>query len=208
MALKPVHALVGSDLFLQLEKLAELLALAGKDAQRIDADGETAQLGDVLDELRSFAMFSASKVVVVRSADDFISRFRESLEEYCAQPSASSILILRVSSLPKGQRIYKQIIATGQVHDCEPPKNLTPWILDRAKRIHKLTLKPDAAELLKDLIGADLGRLDNELAKLALQTTGPVDAQSVSTVVAFQRDQELFDMTNEVAAGNTAQALR
>src|SRR4051794_22026087 len=119
MPLKPVHAIVGSDLFLQLEKLSELLRLAGSEVQRIDVDGETAQLGDVLDELRSFAMFSSSKLVVVRAADDFISRYREQLEEYCAQPSASSVLVLRVSSLPKGQRIYKQIVATGQVHDCE-----------------------------------------------------------------------------------------
>jgi DNA polymerase III delta subunit len=208
MPLKPVHALVGGDLFLQLEKLSELLKAAGGQVQRIDVDGETAQLGDVLDELRSFAMFSASKFVVVRDADDFVSRFREPLEEYCAQPSASSVLVLRLSSLPKGQRIYKQISATGQVHDCEPPKNLTPWIIERGKRIHKITIKPDAAELLKELIGADLGRLDNELAKLALVTSGTVDIQAVTGAVAFQRDQQLFDMTNEVAAGNTAHALR
>jgi DNA polymerase III delta subunit len=208
MSLKPVHALVGGDLFLQLEKLKELSHQAGKQVQRIDVDGETAQLGDVLDELRSFAMFSSSKFVVVRNADDFVSRFREQLEDYCSQPSASSVLILRLTSLPKNQRIYKQISASGQVHDCEPPKNLGAWILDRAKRVHKLTMKPDAADLLRDLIGSDLGRLDNELAKLALQTSGPVDTQTVSNTVAFQRDQEMFDMTNEVAAGNIGEALR
>jgi DNA polymerase III delta subunit len=208
MSLKPVHALVGGDIFLQLEKLQELQRLAGKESQRIDVDGETAQLGDVLDELRSFAMFSSSKFMAVRNADDFVSRFREQLEEYCQQPSASSVLVLRLSSLPKNQRIYKQISAVGQVHDCEPPRNLGAWIIDRGKKVHKLTVKPDAAELLKDLIGADLGRLDNELAKLALQTQGTVDAAAVSSVVAFQRDQEMFDMTNEVAAGNIAEALR
>ena len=208
MPLKPIHALVGSDVFLQLEILSELLRQAGKEVQRVDVDGESAQLGDVLDELRSFAMFSASKFVVVRDADDFVSRFREQLEEYCAQPSASSVLVLRLSSLPKNQRIYKQIAATGQIHDCEAPKNLVPWIIERGKRIHKITVKPDAAELLRELIGADLGRLDNELAKLALVTNGTVDAQAVSGAVTFQRDQELFDMTNEVAAGNISQALR
>src|SRR5215210_4521714 len=208
MPLKPIHALVGSDVFLQLEMLAELLRQAGKEVQRIDVDGESAQLGDVLDELRSFAMFSASKVVVVRNADDFVSSFREQLEDYCAKPSASSTLVLRLSSLPKNQRIYKQIAANGQVHDCEPPKNLVPWIIERGKRVHKIAVKPDAAELLRELIGADLGRLDNELAKLALVTNGTVDAQAVSGAVTFQRDQELFDMTNEVAAGNISQALR
>ena len=208
MALKPVYALVGNDLFLQLEKLAELQRAAGKEAQRIDVDGEAAQLGEVLDELRSFAMFSASKFVVVRNADEFIKRYREQVEDYVQKPSAGSVLVLRVSSLPSNQRIYKYIIANGQVHDCEAPKNIREWIVNRAKTAHKLTIKPDAAALLLDMIGADLGRLDNELAKLALQTNGVADAKAVSEAVSFQREQEMWDMTNEVAAGNIAEALR
>src|SRR5438477_6507436 len=115
MPLKPIHALVGSDVFLQLETLSDLLRQAGKEVQRIDVDGETAQLGDVLDELRSFAMFAASKFVVVRDADDFVSRFREQLEDYCSQPSAGSVLVLRLSALRKDTRIYKRIVAIGQV---------------------------------------------------------------------------------------------
>ena len=67
--LRPVHALVGSDLFLQLDVLAQLLRAAPQDVQRIDVDGETAQLADVLDELRSFAMFSSHKIVIIREAD-------------------------------------------------------------------------------------------------------------------------------------------
>src|SRR5215204_5785248 len=166
MALKPVHALVGSDLFLQLEKLAELQRAAGTEAQRIDVDGESAQLGEVLDELRSFAMFTALKFVVVRSADDFIKRFREQVEDYVQKPSAGSVLVLRVSSLPSNQRIYKYITANGQVHDCEAPRKMREWIANRARNAHKRTIKPDAAAMLLDMVGADLGRLDNELAKL------------------------------------------
>ena len=208
MALKPIHALVGNDLFLQLEKLAELQRAAGSQAQRIDVDGESAQLGEVLDELRSFAMFSASKFVVVRNADDLIKRYREQVEEYVQKPSAGSVLVLRLSSLPSNQRIYKYIVANGQVHDCEAPKDVRGWIINRAKTAHKLTMKPDAAAMLLDLVGADLGRLDNELAKLALQTDGVADAKTVSAAVSFQREQEMWDMTNEVAAGNIGEALR
>src|SRR5436305_3474208 len=143
MALKPVHALVGSDLFLQLERLSELQRAAGKDAQRIDVDGESAELGDVLDELRSFAMFSASKFIAVRNADDFIKRYREQVEDYVQKPSAGSVLVLRLSSLPSNQRIYKYIAANGQIHDCEAPKNLRDWNINQAKSALQLTIKPD-----------------------------------------------------------------
>ena len=66
---KPVYALVGEDSFLQLQKLAEVRALFSKDVQAIELDGERAELADVLDELRSFAMFGGGgKLVVVRAA--------------------------------------------------------------------------------------------------------------------------------------------
>lgn len=205
---KPVHALVGADLFLQLEKLAEIVRAAPADAQRIDADGETVELASVLDELRSFAMFSSAKIVVVRDADTFISRFRESLEKYVAKPSAGSMLVLRVGSLPANQRIHKLIAAAGLIHDCNAPKDVSRWIVEHAKRAHALTVRPDAARMLADFVGNDLGRLDNDLAKIALQSDGPVDTQTVVRNVAFQREQEMWDMTNQVATGNTTDAVR
>lgn len=209
--LKPVYALVGADLFLQLDKLAELLRQGGQDVQRIDVDGEVAQLGDVLDELRSFAMFGGAKVVIVRNADTFITRYREQLEEYISKPSPGSTLVLRVNTLPANQRIYKVTAKVGQVFDCNPPKDITSWVVQRAKSAHDLTVKPDAARVLFDLVGDDLGRLDNELAKLALQTESPsaaVDASAIQRTVAFQREQEIYEMTSALAVGDIKEAVR
>jgi DNA polymerase III subunit delta len=210
-AIKPVYALVGSDPYLQTEKLAELLADFPKDLQRIDPDGEKAELAEVLDELRSFAMFGGGKLVVVRNADAFITRFREALENYLSAPSSSGTLVLRVSSLPSNQRVYKLIQKVGSIEKCDPPKpaDLPKWIATHAKSSHRVTVAPDAAQLLADFIGDDLGRLDSELAKLALQTdTGKIERADVERGVAFQREQEMWDMTNQIAAGNTDAALR
>jgi DNA polymerase III delta subunit len=67
----------------------------------------------------------------------------------------------------------------------------------------------DAARLLADLVGDDLGRLDNELAKLAIGADdGKISAANVSAGVSFQREQEMWDMTGELAAGRAAEALR
>src|ERR1700679_2431461 len=107
--IKPVYALVGTDALLQQEAIAAIAQQLPADAQRVDVDGETAGLADVLDELRSFAMFGGAKVVAVRSADEFVSRFREQVEDYVAKPSDSATLILRFNSLPSNQRIYKAI---------------------------------------------------------------------------------------------------
>jgi DNA polymerase III delta subunit len=207
----PVYALVGGDCFLQLQKLAELRSQRPKDVQAIDLDGERCELADVLDELRSFAMFGSAKLVVVRSADEFITRFREQLEAYVAKPCDSGVLVLRCNSLPKNQRIYKLIARVGKIEECEAPnqRQLPQWIVARGKSEHKLTIDPAAANLLADLIGNDLGKLDNELAKLALQVdSGKVTSESILGSVSFQREQEMWDMTNELAMGRADQALR
>jgi DNA polymerase III delta subunit len=119
---KPVYALVGEDSFRQLAELGRILADLPADAQRSDYDGETAELAEVLDDLRSFAMFGGGKVVVVRSADEFVSRYREPLENYLAHPSNSGSLVLRLNSLPKVQRVYKLIAKVGEVVECTPPR--------------------------------------------------------------------------------------
>lgn len=210
-ALKPVYALVGSDAFLQLQKLSEVLRLMPKDVQRVDVDGERAALADVLDELRSFAMFGGAKLVVVRDADEFLGRFREQLEDYVAKPSDSATLVLRLSSLPRNQRIYKAIDKLGGIEVCEPPKDLARWAADRARAAHQITLSPDAARLLVDLIGDDLGRIDNELAKLAIEADevkGPVTPERITRSVSFQREQEMWDLSNALASGDITEALR
>jgi DNA polymerase-3 subunit delta len=208
---KPIYALVGADAFLQTQRLKEIVAQLPKDAQRIDLDGERAELVDVLDELRSFAMFGGTKVVVVGNADDFITRFREQLEDYCQRPVDSATLVLRVDSLPSNQKIYKIIAKNGEIQKCAPPadREIVPWIIGRGKAEHKVTVTAQAAEMLKDLIGDDLGRMDNELSKLALQATaGKVDVGDVQQSVAFQREQEMWNMTDEIAAGHVTAALR
>jgi DNA polymerase III delta subunit len=208
---KPVYALVGDDSFLQLQELARITASIGADAQRMDYDGESAQLAEVLDELRCYSMFGGgcNKLVVVRNADAFVTKFREQLEDYVGAPSDSGTLVLRLSSLPANQRIYKLIAKSGEIVPCEPPTDLARWAVDRAKAAHKVQLAPDAARVLADLIGSDLGRLDTEIAKLAIQSdSGKITVETVSSNVAFTREREMWDLTNAVAAGNTTEALQ
>ena len=205
---KPVYALVGGDAFLQLQHLRSILSELPDDAQRVDLDGERAELAEVLDELRSFAMFGGSKLVVVRDADAFIARYREQLEDYVAKPSDSATLILRVESLPSNQRIHKAIAKTGQIVSCEPPKDLPRWVAQHATQAHQVTISSDAARMLVELVGSDLGRLDTELAKLALSSEGGhIGPEDVSRGVSFQRERQMWDMTNELACGRVEQAL-
>src|SRR5262245_28765014 len=113
MMMAPVHALVGDDLFMQLQTLEQIAAKLPPDTQRMEFDGETAELADVLDEIRSFALFGSGKLVIVRNADNFVSRFREQLEDFLSAPSTTGVLVFRLASLPKNTRIYKVLAKNG-----------------------------------------------------------------------------------------------
>lgn len=207
----PVYALVGSESFLQMEALREVLASLGKSVQRLDVEGESAALATVLDELRSYAMFGGSKLVIVRDADAFITQFRSQLEDYVEAPSDSGTLVLRVSALPKSQRIYKFIDKLGGIVPCEPLKQaqLPKWLIDRAKQAHQIKLMPEAAALLTEMIGEDLVKLDSELAKLALMSDDQtIDTKLVGGGVVYQREREMYELTNALATGNATEALR
>ncbi|MCS7033408.1 MAG: hypothetical protein NZ561_05360, partial [Phycisphaerae bacterium] len=74
---------------------------------------------------------------------------------------------------------------------------------------HTLHVTPEAASLLADLVGPDLGRIDNELAKLALMGNGEqVDVATVSVGVAFQREQGMWKLTDALSTGDIAAAVR
>lgn len=207
--LKPVFALVGSDTFLQLQAQGDILRQAPKDVQRIDIDGERAELADVLDEVRSFAMFGGYKLVIVRDGETFISRFREALEKYLASPAQTGTLLFRCATLMKTTRVYKAIDALGGIVTCDPPKQLAGWITAQAKNAHGMTLTGEAAKLLAELVGDDLGRLDNELAKLALTSDGGrIGPGEISGTIAFQKELEMVELTNALTAGNVPEAVR
>ena len=141
---KPVYALVGPDNFLQTLRLSEVLNQMPPGVQRVDVDGDRAELADVLDELRSFAMFGGGgKLVVMRSADAFLERYRQQLEEYVAAPSDSATLVLRFDALPSNQRIHKAIAKVGQIEDCKAPKDVSRWVVDHARTAHGLALDPE-----------------------------------------------------------------
>jgi DNA polymerase III delta subunit len=209
---KPVYALVGEDNFLQIQKLQAIIKSVPTGVQRTDFDGQSADLASVLDELRSFAMFGNGKLVVIRNSDEFVSKYREQLENYLSDPAENSTLLLRFTTLPKTQRIYKLIDKTGKIESCEPPSAaaLPGWIQKHAQATYGLQMQTDAAKKLAELIGGDLGRLDCELAKLAIVVESGKQLQAGDLVnhVAFQRDQEMWALTNALAAGNSSEAIQ
>jgi len=209
--IQPIYVLHGTDTFLRDAHRSEIVAgLVGDvDPQLCVASFDaTAELADVLDELRTLPFLAPCRIVIVRDAEAFVSAHRESLEAYLTRPSHHAALVLIVSSWPSNTRLAKRVKQIGEVRDCSA-KDPGRFVQQAAGRRNK-KIAPPAAALLAELIGADLAALDAEIEKLALYT-GPRDTitpEDVGLLVAAAAGAEAFALTNAITAGDARAALK
>jgi DNA polymerase-3 subunit delta len=210
-----VYAIAGADPFRKREALAALCRQLA-DSEGADAptrfDGDEAELADVLDEVRTFALLGGLRVVIVDDADGFITKHRQALERYCAEPADSGVLILVCKSMPANTKLAKIIATNGEVIRFEELKGaaVTGWITERARTAHGKKIEPAAAARLRDLIGSELGLLDAELSKLAIyaRERPVITANDVEELVGRTREEEIWGVLDALASGQTAKALR
>ncbi len=214
-------------MFLQQRQCAELVRRltgaddAGLSIAKFDA---LAGLSDVLDELRTAPLLAPKRIVIVREADKFILEHAGALEKYLASPPATGTLILLVDSWPpKTQRgqagedmrqalkpLDKAVRRTGELIACSTPStgSLPRWISQAAEARRK-QMAPQAARLLAEWVGADLGRLDGEIEKLAVYVGDrkEISADDVSAVAVASGGYEPFALTNAIERRDTRKAL-
>src|SRR3989442_14145622 len=117
-------------------------------------------------------MLAAARVVVIRGIEDLrkTSRVRQDLTRYLGSPNPTTLLVLvQGAGEPPDPELAR--IATSVTVEPLPPARVRRWVAHRAGQL-KLDLEPDAAELLVQTVGGDLGALGGELEKLAALTAG------------------------------------
>jgi DNA polymerase-3 subunit delta len=220
-----VCVLFGDEPLLKRESLSRLRAavLTGDDGELsfTTLDGNQAELREVLDQLATMSMFGGGRrVVVVEQADKFVSKHREAMEDYCQKPRPSSVLVLLVESWPANTRLFKKLAESGLQINCNLPSNrfgdadedaVLKWLASRAEKQHHARLDSGAGELLLEIVGPQLGRLDQELAKLALLATAEeprtIGRKLVEQAVGGWRAKTAWAMIEAALEGRAAAAL-
>jgi DNA polymerase-3 subunit delta len=213
---KPVCAAFGNEAYLRRQVILALRSavLGGGDADLslTSFDGGDALFRDVHETLSTVAMFGGGqRLAVVEDADPFVTRYRQQLEDYVAKPSRSGVLVLEIETLPSNTRLYKSIAADGLLIDCAAPApaRLTKWLVEWAKQHHRSQISQPAAEMLVEMVGPELGLLDQELAKLSLVVGegGKITPELVEKSVGGWRAKTTWDMLDAALEGHPREAL-
>jgi DNA polymerase III subunit delta len=208
-------------------ELAALLREAHGEIEEYRYDGAAVQLADVLDELRSYGLIQRHKFVILDNADRFLAGKggddedeeggggkgavnRGGLERYAAAPVDDATLLMRAETWRPGN-LDKAVKKVGAIIKCEPIKEpeALAWCIKECAPRHGVKLDAAAAERLVALCGADCGRLDNEIAKLAayIGPGGAVTTATVAELVGATREDEVWSIQGPLASGDAAAAV-
>jgi DNA polymerase-3 subunit delta len=218
--LKPqaVYVVPGDEPFLKRQVLAALrLLVLGTDEGGF---GLTAHPGDkvsfatVRDDLETLPFLSPRRLVVVENADPFVTRERARLEKYIpealARSVATGVLVLDVNTWAANTRLAK-MMPDASILTCKAPttQNLPAWCSDWCTRQHNKQLTPAAARLLVELVGNDMGQLDQELAKLAVYAgeASRIEQADVDQLVGQSRAENTWKIFDLIGSGQSAASL-
>lgn len=192
--------------------LDEIIPSPDRDMALFCPDPDIADIADVLDELRMPGLLTPNKVVLLRQADDFISKNRESLEHYFEKPSPSGTLILTVSSWPRTTKLAKKLPDIGRLITAAEIKSsqMPDFVIQYASRTHNKTIARAAACALIELVGEEPGILAAEVDKLAtLAEAGKnITVEDVRSVASSSRLFDVFEVISAMTAGDAATAMK
>ena len=221
-----IAVLAGKEAFLQSEyisRLRELLEAANGEVDTVRFDGISTPIADVLDECRTFGLMQQHKLIVVDNADQLVKEAnRPLMERYADAPSDNATLVLRCERWFSG-KLDAKILAVGTILPCDfvTPALAASWAIKRCEKRHEATLDRAAAQMLVDRIGTELGRLDTELAKLAVAAAGAqqeaaggkatgrpvITAEAVEAMVGMTREEEAWAIQETLLTGDVVASL-
>jgi DNA polymerase III subunit delta len=211
---RPVYVLAGDEDFLKrqvLTKLKELVLGGGDESFGLSTyPGDKTEFATVRDDLDTLPFLGGRRLIAVEAADPFVTRYRANLEKYVGQPSATGVLVLEVKTWPANTKLAK-LVPEATTLTCKSPPvyRLPQWCVQWAASRHGKQLAMPAAQLLVDLVGGEMGQLDQELAKLAtyVGAAKKIDVAEVDVLVGRGHSASAFKIFDAIGANKPAEAL-
>ncbi|MBI4238260.1 MAG: DNA polymerase III subunit delta [Deltaproteobacteria bacterium] len=209
----PLYLVVGAEAYLRrtaVQRIAQALAKAAGSVvtpQRFDASALTAT--ELVARAQSDDLFAARQLLVVQGGEVWKSEAWEALATWRQHPSPVAVLIVQAEKLDQRGAAVKRLMASACVIECKSlyPNQVPDWVRIECQRRGK-PISQDAARLLADVVGTELGALDQALEKLFLYCGDKqlIEATSVEAVILETSQRTVFEFAAAVGAGEPTAA--
>lgn len=213
---KPVYLLMGDEPY-----YPELVCQAildnclqdfEKDFNETVCYGSDVSAAQIVTTARRFPMMAERQLVVVKEAQQM--KDIEELSVYCAEPLDSTVLVLlyHKASADKRKALYKTVQKTGAVLDSPAVRDyeIAGWISGYYSS-RGLSIEPQAAALLGESAGTDLGVIAAETDKLLKnlpEGCTSVRVEDIEKNVGISRQFSIFELTRELSLKHSSGALK
>lgn len=211
----PIYFLSGDEPFFidQISKTIEneVLTEDEKGFNQSVLYGNDVEMADILGMAKQFPMGAERQVVIVKEAQH-LSRTIDQLESYAENPQPSTVLVFNYKgkTLDKRKKLYKTLqknsvfLETKKMYDNQIPD----WIDMTAKDLD-LTLETKSKFIMAEFLGADLGRIYNELQKLKIVAEdGKITPEIIERNIGISKDYNNFELRNAIETRNAPKAFR
>lgn len=213
---RPVYLLMGEEPYyidLVCDAIIEnAIDESERDFNQTICYGMDVTVDTVVTAARRYPMFAERQLVVVKEAQAM--KNLEGMAVYCEKPLESTVLVLcvRGATVDKRKSLYKTAAKIGVVMESKAVRDyeIARWI-GGFYAGKGLEITPDAAVLLGEYAGTDLGKIALETEKLMKslpEGTTKVTAADIEKNVGISRQFSIFELTKELSYRNSAKALR
>ncbi len=211
---KPIYFLMGDEPY-YIDAIAayiekNVLSEEEKSFNQMVLYGRDVTVTDIIDNAKRYPMMADKQVVIVKEAQD-LSRTIDQLESYANQPQPTTILVIcyKYKKLDKRKKIYKAIAKNGIIFESKRLyDNQVPDWIRKVLAGKKYTISPKASQMLVEFLGADLGKINNELEKLQLVIPKgtEITPQHIEENIGISKDYNNFELRSAIGERNVLKA--
>jgi DNA polymerase-3 subunit delta len=216
--LAPIYFISGDELLL-VQEAVDAIRQAASNAgftERVStiAEPQSDWKNLIYKDTHNLSLFATKKIVELNLRQIKLNNTHgKILEEYALKPLLNTLLIINTAKLEakiEKAAWYQRLEKISIVIPIWPiaAEQLTPWILQRAKKIN-LQLTPQAAERLATLVEGNLLAAAQEIEKIALlYANKSVDHQVIENAVTDNARFDIFNLVDSALVGNSQRCLR
>ncbi|MCX6256787.1 MAG: DNA polymerase III subunit delta [Bacteroidia bacterium] len=234
---RPVYFLMGDEPY-YIDEISSyitdnVLNEQEKDFNQTILYGKETDVISLLNVTRRFPMMASHQVVVVREAQsmkgiDGKSGFSANSNEsssikkdnpdpfllYVENPLRSTVLVInyKYGSLDKRTKLYKSIEKNGVLFESKKlyDNQVAAWISQFASN-HRVSIAPDACQLLSEYLGNDLSRIANEINKLVIclpDDNKMITSELIEQNIGISKEYNVFELQKSLSTKDILKANR
>ena len=206
--LKPVYLITGRDRPKIQRALRRLRDRIGDDATELLSAHE-ASADDAIAACNSLGLLGGGgRLVVVEEVDRWKAADAKVIAAYLASPAPDTVLALVAAELKKDSALAKACAKAGDILAYDVPKRRLPEWVAKQFSDRGVSVDPEAARLLVEVVGEDPEELASEVDKIATWAGDePVGTREIELLASGSAEVPGYELTDAWGRRDLAAAL-